>query len=239
MVLLAAFDALLARYTGQDDLVVGAPIANRNRLETEGLIGFFTNTLALRLDLAGDPAFRELARRARAAALAAYAHQDLPFERLVEELAPEPRARAQPDLPGDAGAQRRAAPPALELPGLAVELVEVEPADAKFDLTLFLAEERRQASPATWSTAATSSIRRPSTACWATSASCSPGPSAAPETPPLRAAPAHRGRARSSSSPGRTAAAAAAASRAGARAGRRAGGAPAGGRGGGRRRARA
>ena len=89
MTLLAGFQALLTRISGQEDAVVGSPIANRNRLETEGLIGFFTNTLALRLDLAGDPTFWEIGRRARAAALDAYAHEDLPFERLVEELAPE------------------------------------------------------------------------------------------------------------------------------------------------------
>ncbi len=140
MVLLAAFDALLARHTGQRDLVVGAPVANRNRLETEGLIGFFTNTLALRLDLAGDPSFRALARRARAATLEAYAHQDLPFERLVEELAPRRERGRNPlfqvmlalnDVPSLA---------LLELPGLAVEGVEIATEEAKFDLTLFLAE---------------------------------------------------------------------------------------------------
>ncbi len=140
MVLLAAFDALLARHTGQRDLVVGAPVANRNRLETEGLIGFFTNTLALRLDLAGDPSFRALARRARAVTLAAYAHQDLPFERLVEDLAPRRERGRNPlfqvmlalnDVPSLA---------LLELPGVAVEGVEIETEEAKFDLTLFLAE---------------------------------------------------------------------------------------------------
>jgi amino acid adenylation domain-containing protein len=140
MVLLAAFDALLARHTGQRDLVVGAPVANRNRLETEGLIGFFTNTLALRLDLAGDPPFRALVRRARAATLEAYAHQDLPFERLVEDLAPRRERGLNPifqvmlalnDVPSLA---------LLELPGLAVEGVEIATEEAKFDLTLFLAE---------------------------------------------------------------------------------------------------
>ena len=88
MTLLAAFQALLYRYTGQDDLVVGSPIANRDRLEIEGLIGFFVNTLVLRADLSGDPTFRELLARVRAAAPGAYAHQNLPFERLVEELQP-------------------------------------------------------------------------------------------------------------------------------------------------------
>ncbi|MFF0524662.1 non-ribosomal peptide synthase/polyketide synthase [Actinomadura nitritigenes] len=86
MTLLAAFMVLLGRYTGQDDIVVGTPVANRDRAESEGLIGFFVNTLVMRASLAGDPAFTEVLRRVRRVALDAYAHQDLPFERLVDEL---------------------------------------------------------------------------------------------------------------------------------------------------------
>nr|QEO74439.1 phosphopantetheine-binding domain-containing pro [uncultured bacterium] len=88
MVLLAAFDAFLARITGQHDIVVGSPIAGRNRPEIEGVIGFFVNTLAVRVDLAGDPSFAEVVRRVRRAALGAYAHQELPFDRVVEDLQP-------------------------------------------------------------------------------------------------------------------------------------------------------
>ncbi|MGE5755363.1 MAG: non-ribosomal peptide synthetase, partial [Planctomycetaceae bacterium] len=89
MTLLAAFQALLVRYTGQEDIVVGSPIANRNRAEIEPLIGFFVNTLVLRTDCGSDPTFRELLGRVREVALGAYAHQDLPFEMLVEKLQPQ------------------------------------------------------------------------------------------------------------------------------------------------------
>jgi amino acid adenylation domain-containing protein len=89
MALLAAFQAVLARWSGQEDVSVGTPIAGRNRLETEALMGFFVNTLVLRTDLGGDPCFAELLARVREVALDAYLHQDLPFEKLVEELAPE------------------------------------------------------------------------------------------------------------------------------------------------------
>ncbi|MFC4048034.1 condensation domain-containing protein, partial [Dactylosporangium siamense] len=89
MTVLSVFTVLLSRYSGQQDVVVGTPIANRNRAEIEGLIGFFVNTLALRTDLSGDPTFAELLQRVRAETLAAYAHQDVPFEQLVDELGVE------------------------------------------------------------------------------------------------------------------------------------------------------
>ncbi len=89
MAALAVFDILLGRYSGQEDLVVGTPIANRAHPDVQGMVGFFANTLALRADLSGDPSFRELLARVRDHCLDAYAHQDMPFERLVEELRPE------------------------------------------------------------------------------------------------------------------------------------------------------
>ena len=89
MTILTAFNLLLARYSGQEDIVVGTPISGRTRSELEGLIGFFVNTLPLRTDVSGNPTFRELLARVRETSIEAYAHQDLPFERLVEELSPD------------------------------------------------------------------------------------------------------------------------------------------------------
>jgi amino acid adenylation domain-containing protein len=139
MALLAGFQALLARYTGQDDLVVGSPIANRGRIELEGLIGFFTNTLALRVDLAGDPSFWELGRRVRAVALDAYSHQDVPLEKLVEELAPDRHLGRNSLFQAMLVLQKPA--PAPELPGVTADLLDVDTGTAKFDLTLMLTEE--------------------------------------------------------------------------------------------------
>ncbi|HYG63544.1 MAG TPA: condensation domain-containing protein, partial [Thermoanaerobaculia bacterium] len=140
MMLLAAFQTLLSRLTGQEDVVVGSPIAGRNRREIEGLIGFFVNTLVLRADLAGEPVFRQLVSRLRAAALAAYEHQDLPFERLVEELAPE-RSLAHSPLFQVVFALQNMPASSFELPGLALEaLPAAGDGVAKFDLTFTLGE---------------------------------------------------------------------------------------------------
>jgi len=147
MTLLAAFKALLYRYTGRTDLLVGSPIANRNRAEIEGLIGVFVNTLVLRTDVSGDPTFRELLQRLREVTLGAYAHQDLPFEKLVEELQPERSLSYNPVFQVMFQLRNNPMPP-LELPGLTLSLLEVETNTTQFDLSLDLEEvgERLQAS---------------------------------------------------------------------------------------------
>jgi amino acid adenylation domain-containing protein len=139
MTLLAAFQTLLHRYSGQDEIVVGAPIANRNRAETEGLIGFFVNTLVLRTDFAGNPSFRGLLKRVRDIALGAYAHQDLPFEKLVEELQPE-RSLSHTPLFHVAFVFQNAPIGRLELSGLRLTPIGGDNGTSKFDLTLFLEE---------------------------------------------------------------------------------------------------
>jgi amino acid adenylation domain-containing protein len=137
MILLAVFQTLLHRYTGAEDLVVGSPIANRNRFEVEGLIGFFVNTLALRTDASGDPTFRDLLARVSAVTLEAYDHQDLPFERLVEELQPQRCLGRHPIF--QVMFQLQNAPmPEVEIPGLSLRLVVLDSGTAKFDLSLFL-----------------------------------------------------------------------------------------------------
>ncbi len=140
MTLLAVFQVLLYRYTGQEDVVVGTPIANRNRAEIEGLIGFFVNTLVLRTDLSGNPTFRELQRRVRKTALDAYAHQDLPFEKLVEELQPE-RDMSRTPLVQVLFVLHNNPGPDLRLAGLQLTSLNVEGETSKFDLTLTAIEE--------------------------------------------------------------------------------------------------
>jgi amino acid adenylation domain-containing protein len=139
MGLLAAFAALLGRHAGQPEAVIGSPIANRTRSEMEGLIGFFVNTLALRVDLSGEPGLGALTGRAREVALDAYAHQELPFERLVEELAP-PRDLGRSPVFQAMLALQNAPAAALELPGLRLAPLPAARETAKFDLTLSLAE---------------------------------------------------------------------------------------------------
>ncbi len=135
MVLLAGFKALLHRYTGQDDLVVGTDVAGRERTEFEPLIGFFVNQLVLRTDLSGDPTFRNLIGRTRQVALAAYSHQELPFDLLVQHLKPPRDASYSPlfqvklFLVHDADAV---------LPGLTIDSREIDSGGARHDLTVGL-----------------------------------------------------------------------------------------------------
>ncbi len=139
MTLLAAFQVLLHRYSGQDDIAVGSPVAGRSRPELEDLIGFFVNTLVLRGDLSGDPGFRELLRRTRRAAIGAYAHQDLPFEKLVTVIHPD-RDSGRSPLFQVMLALQNAPLPSLRSPELAMAPLEAPSGTAKFDLTLFAAE---------------------------------------------------------------------------------------------------
>ncbi len=138
IVVLAAMLAWLRRLTGEDELAVGAPVANRDRPETAGLIGFFANTLVLRGDLAGDPTFRELVERVRPRAIEAVEHQDLPFERLVEELRPERDASRSPLVQVALNLQSGAEEPP-PLGAVRIEsLVDDEGGPVRFDLTLAL-----------------------------------------------------------------------------------------------------
>lgn len=139
MTLLAGFQVLLNRYTGQDDIVVGSPIANRTRTEIEGLIGFFVNTLVLRTDLSGDPTFRRLLARVRDVVLGASSHQDLPFELLVDELHPRRDLSRNPLFQVVFHMENTPAPD-LDIPGLSVSHVEAEKGTTLFDLSLQFTE---------------------------------------------------------------------------------------------------
>ena len=134
MTLLAAYDLLLCRYAGQEQVLVGTPIANRNHLETEPLIGCFVNTLVLRGDLRGNPTFGELLRRVRETALGAYAHQDLPFEKLVEELQPERDMSRSPLF--QVWIVQYTPVEALEVEGLRLTRVEGAEQTVRFELSL-------------------------------------------------------------------------------------------------------
>ena len=139
MTLLAAWQVLLARYAGQEDVCVGTPIANRNRVETESLIGFFVNTLVLRVKLQGNLSFTELLKQVREVCLGAYAHQDVPFEKLVEELQPERSLHHSP-LFQVMFALQHAPMQLLELSGLNLSMVQVPVSSAKCDLLLTIQE---------------------------------------------------------------------------------------------------
>jgi non-ribosomal peptide synthetase component F/acyl carrier protein len=135
MTLLAAFNILLSRYTNQHDILVGTDVANRNRRETEPLLGFFINQLVLRTDLSGDPTFRELLGRVRELSLEAYAHQDLPFEKLVEAVQPERHLSRSPLFQTKLVLQN-VPTGAFELSDLALSTIEIENNTSRIDLTL-------------------------------------------------------------------------------------------------------
>jgi amino acid adenylation domain-containing protein len=137
MTLLAAFKTLLYRYTHQEDITIGSPIANRNRSEIEGIIGFFVNSLVLRSSLSGNLSFREVLDRVREVTLGAYSHQDLPFEKLVEELHPERNLSHHALFQVVFGFQN-APMSALELPGLVPSFMNIDLKKTRFDLELHL-----------------------------------------------------------------------------------------------------
>ncbi len=139
MALLAAFQGLLWRYTGQEDIAIGTPVAGRNRSELEGLIGFFVNTLVLRIDLSNDPSFSELLRRVRKAVLEALEHQEVPFERLVEALQPQRHLSVTP-LFQVMFALQSLQPQSFHLPGLTLSPVQLERRTSIFDLNLDITE---------------------------------------------------------------------------------------------------
>lgn len=139
MTLLAAFQTLLFRYSGQDDIVVGSPIAGRTLVETENLIGAFVNTLALRGDLSGNPTFREFLGRVRETALESYTHQEVPFEKLIEELRPDRSTNRTPLFQAMFALQN---PPAdIAVAGLTLSSLKLDRTKSKFDLTLEVEEQ--------------------------------------------------------------------------------------------------
>ncbi|TCP58025.1 amino acid adenylation domain-containing protein [Tumebacillus sp. BK434] len=139
MTLMAAFQTLMMHYSGQEDFAVGTPIANRNRQDTESIIGFFVNTLAMRADLSGNPTFLELISRAKESALGAFAHQDVPFEKIVEEVETERDLSRTPVFQVLFGLQNFRQSK-IELAGLTFEPVEDAGSTAKFDLSLLMSE---------------------------------------------------------------------------------------------------
>jgi acyl carrier protein len=140
MTLLAAFQVLLAQYSREDDILVAVPVAGRTQIETEVIIGCFVNTLVLRGDLSGNPTFRELFKRTRERSLGAYSNQEIPFERLVEELQADRSLSGNP-LSSVMVAFQDEAQPVLALPGIRVETMPVEFTDSKFDLSLDVVEK--------------------------------------------------------------------------------------------------
>ncbi|MEW6735278.1 MAG: amino acid adenylation domain-containing protein, partial [Acidobacteriota bacterium] len=143
MTLLAAYKSLLYRYSGQDDIVISSPMANRHRIELEPLIGFFVNSIVLRTDLSGNPTFRELLKRIRQVVLAAHANQDLPFEKLVDELRPKGYATSHNPLFRAAFSLQDKARPTIKLRQLEVSVLVYDNHTAKFDLTTTLVDTEK------------------------------------------------------------------------------------------------
>ncbi|MBV9179769.1 MAG: hypothetical protein JO356_00535, partial [Acidobacteria bacterium] len=151
MTMLAGFKALLARYSGQQHIVLGTDIANRTTAETEGLIGFFINLLPLHTDLSGDPSFRELVLRVREVALGAYSHQDIPFDKLVEDLQPERKLSHNPIVQA-LFVMQNVPQTHRELPGLNLDAFAAPITRSKFDLALFIQQKEHTISHWVYST---------------------------------------------------------------------------------------
>ncbi len=141
MTMLAAFGSLLHRWSGQEDMLIGTPVSGRSRTEVEPLIGYFSNSVVLRVDLSGDPTFRELMRRVKEVSLGAYSHQDLPFEKLVTEMQPERDLSYSPmyQIMFSVGEHKDLG---LDLPGLEITPMIIDRGTAKFDMTLGMTELR-------------------------------------------------------------------------------------------------
>src|SRR5215208_6520348 len=139
MTLLGVYALLLNRYSGQEDIVIGTPIANRRRKELEGLIGFFVNTLVMRVGVRGEESYRELLRRVKEEALGAYEHQDLPFEKVVEELQPE-RSLSHSPVFQVMFVMQNAPQEEIRLSDVSAEVLEVKTSTSKYDLTLEMEE---------------------------------------------------------------------------------------------------
>jgi len=140
--LLAAWQTLLGRYANQEEVVVGTDVANRNFSQIEGLVGFFSNTLVMRTDLSGNPRFTEVLGRVREVGLNAYAHQDAPFEKVVEALQPK-RDLSRAAIFQVMFILQNAPTARLELPGMSLRAVEVDNQTAKFDLLLSMQERAK------------------------------------------------------------------------------------------------
>jgi len=175
MTLLAAFAVLLWRYSGQADISIGTPVAGRTQVETEGLIGFFVNTLVLRTEVRGEESFRELLQRVREVALGGYSHQEVPFEKLVEELQPERELSRSPLFQVMLVLQNTPREE-LKMGELRVQALELASETAMFDLMLVV-DEREAGCKWEWRIGVRCSAPRVWRACCSTIGSCLKQPS--------------------------------------------------------------